>query len=122
VLGNEPCFRRLAHYLGLTPKEVNERIVKTIAANRGHESSYLGHKWSHDLKVQVENAMAHNEHVKNDFSFWGYMTNDYKLSADCESLDWLKLMRQKKGPLPGDQYTKNNRMTSAPTAPGGGRN
>jgi hypothetical protein len=106
VLGNEACFRRLAHYLPLPPDEMEVRIPRAIVANGGHESSYMGNKWGKDLKHEVEHVMKHNKHTLPDFDFWGYAPEDYRLSRDCESLPWMDLMRKKKGPLPGDNDTK----------------
>ena len=117
VLGKEPCFRRLAHYLNIPLEELNRRIPDAIKANQGHESSYLGHKWSQELKNQVESAMINNKHTLKDFAFWGYKPDNYALSLECESLPWLSQMRAKKGPLPGDDATTENVMTSTPTTP-----
>jgi len=116
VLGNEPCYRRLAHYLRMSPEEVSKLVPKAIAANRGHEGSYLGKKWSAQLKTHVEDVMVKDAHVLGDFAFWGYKANEYKLSVDCESMAWMERMRAKKGPLPGDDATSDKRMTSTPTA------
>jgi hypothetical protein len=114
VLGHEPCYRRLAQFLRISPEEVNAKIYKTIEANRGHESSYLGNKWSSELKERVEASMAHNKHVLDDFDFWGYQVDNYKLTKDCESLPWMDAIRKAKGPLPGD-LPNGAKYTSAPT-------
>jgi len=102
VLGNEACYKRMAAYLKLPPDEIRNLVPGAIEANRGHESSYLGRKWTADLKRHVESVMTENNHTIPDFSFWGYRPDDYVLHKDCESLDWIIRMREKKGPLPGD--------------------
>ena len=90
--------------------------MKTIHANRGHESSYLGKKWSLEVKMEVERAMRYNTKAQSDLLFWGYGATNYTMSEDCENLPWLKLMRERKGPLPGDEFTgADHRMTSTPT-------
>ena len=86
----------------LSPEDIKEKVPKAIKANQGHESSYLGHKWSLETKELVEAAMKHNKHTVPDFEFWGYKTDNYALALDCESLPWMRLMREKKGKLPGD--------------------
>jgi hypothetical protein len=102
VMGNTACYKRLARYLNMQPSIINDRVDKAAKANQGHEGSYLGKKWSHELKTEVEAAMMNNPRAKAEFEFWGYKADDYVLATDCESLQWMERLRQKKGPLPGD--------------------
>ena len=103
VLGNEKCYRRLAAFMGLSPEQAAQLIPGAIAANSGHESSYLGNKWSDRLKARVENRVSHSDRAKAAFDFFGYSAEDYALTRDCDDLDWLKRVRERnKAKLPGD--------------------
>jgi hypothetical protein len=106
VVGNQPCFRRLAHYLNLSEEEIDIRVPKAIHANYGHEGSYFGHKWDSETKSETESAVVHDPHALPQINFWGYTPNKYDLALDCESLPWLQRMREAKGKLPGDGDSK----------------
>ena len=103
VLGNRACYDRLAAFIGLSPAEAAARVPKAIEANRGHESSYLGNKWNDKIKSKVERVVSHSSRARPQFSFWGYEPEKYAFSVPCEEMPWLKQMRAKKGPLPGDK-------------------
>jgi hypothetical protein len=102
VMGNSACYKRLAAFIGIQPQDMETRVEKSIEANKGHMSSYLGNKWTDDVKATVENRVEHNSRAKNQFDFWGYHGDSYSFTKECEELEWMKLMRAKKGPLPGD--------------------
>src|SRR5262249_48824271 len=106
VAGHEPCFRRLAHYLNLSPEELEVKVPASIKANQGHEGSYFGNEWNKNMKNMVETGVKHDSYVLPQFDFWGYQPDEYKLTKDCESLEWMKLMREREGPLPGDDDPK----------------
>jgi len=126
VVGNEPCFRRLAAFLGLTDKETSERVPLAIEKNRGHKSSYFGHhctclrgfaifdfiyKASTDkggagtpeIRSEVERKAQLDEDAASALKFWGYSTEEYALRQPCEELEWMDAIRRRKGPLPGDK-------------------
>lgn len=103
VTSNNPkCFRRFAHYLNITEDHMDQLISKAMASGKGHEGSYLGRKWDKNTQHVVIHAAKHDEKAQTELQFWGYGNDSYGLKQDCEELEWLKLMREAKGPLPGD--------------------
>ena len=99
-------MRRLAHYLKLSISEIEEKLPGALSLNKAHESSYFGKEWTLRTKNMVETGVKHDTYVLPSFKFWGYDPYEYKLTNDCESLEWIKQMRAAKGPLPGDDDPK----------------
>ena len=101
VTGNRQCYVRLAKFLGIPQQELENLVSTVIESNRGHERSYLGNKYNATTREEIISQLRDIPEEK--FAFWGYRRDSFSLSNDCESLEWMNLIRKAKGPLPGDQ-------------------